>query len=89
MDYNPTETKLKCLTNVKDVIRGNAYITSCLTGTSCALPAMEEADGRIILHVSDMVKGGIKDVLIRTVDTDVVVLAVSFFHKLHDQGLET
>lgn len=50
---------------------------------------MEEADGRIILHVFDMVKSGLKDVLIRTVDTDVLVLAISFVHKLRDQGLAT
>ncbi|KAK3911789.1 Phosphoenolpyruvate carboxylase [Frankliniella fusca] len=80
-----TDRKLQVLTNVGDVIRGNAAAVSCLPGTSCA--AMEEADGRIILHLVDMIKSGIQDVLIRTVDTDVVVLAISFYHQLKEIGL--
>lgn len=38
----------------------------------------EEADTRIILHAAEAVSTGHKRVLIRTVDTDVVVLAVTF-----------
>ncbi|CAC5385431.1 unnamed protein product [Mytilus coruscus] len=34
---------------------------------------------RIMLHVSDAVKHGLKRVMIRTVDTDVAVIAVSLF----------
>ena len=37
----------------------------------------EEADTRIILHMEDAVKEGYTKVIIRTVDTDVVVLAVA------------
>ena len=41
----------------------------------------EEADSRICVHVSDALHKGAHDVLIRTVDTDVVVIPVgSFFH---------
>ncbi|KAK3909702.1 Cis-prenyltransferase 4, chloroplastic [Frankliniella fusca] len=89
VSYNSSDTRLKVLTNVAGVIRGNASVVSCLLGTSCACAAMEEADGRIILHVFDMVKAGLRDVLIRTVDTDVVVLAVSYYHQLQNQGLVT
>ena len=39
----------------------------------------EEADSRILLHVQDAVLSGFKTVMIRTVDTDVVVLAVASF----------
>jgi len=85
--YQSNETRLKIVTNVGDVIRGNSAATSCLLGASCK--SMEEADGRIILHVFDMVKSGLKHVLVRTVDTDVVVLAISFFHQMHDLGLAT
>lgn len=42
----------------------------------------EEADTRMILHAADAAKT-LKHVMIRTVDTDVVVLAVSFFEQLH------
>ncbi len=37
----------------------------------------EEADTRILLHVEDAVRHGCTKVLIRTVDTDVVILAVA------------
>ena len=43
----------------------------------------EEADTRIFLHIADAVKQGAKSVLIRTVDSDVVVLAVSAASKLN------
>ncbi|KAK3912859.1 Chromosome-associated kinesin KIF4 [Frankliniella fusca] len=85
--YHSTEPKLKLLTNVGDVFRGNTAVASTLEGKSCVM--MEEADGRIILHVFDMIMSGYKDVLIRTVDTDVVVLAVSFFHRMQEIGLVT
>lgn len=42
----------------------------------------EEADTRIILHLEDAVKEGKTKVSIRTVDTDVVVLAVSSAKRL-------
>ena len=36
----------------------------------------EEADSRMLLHVTHAAKHGHHQILIRTVDTDVVVLAV-------------
>jgi len=42
----------------------------------------EEADTRTFLHAGDMVRAGFSDIIIRTVDTDVVVLAVAFFHEI-------
>ena len=38
----------------------------------------EEADTRIFIHVKHVSGRGLKKVLIRTVDTDVVVLAIAF-----------
>ena len=43
----------------------------------------EEADTRIFVHVADAVKSGITKILIKTVDTDVVVLAISVVHQLN------
>ena len=43
--------------------------------------SQEEADTRLLLHVADAVQKGCKKVTIRTVDTDVVVLAVASFSK--------
>lgn len=42
----------------------------------------EEADTRIIVHVRHAFKGGSESVLVRTVDTDVVVILVGKFHDL-------
>lgn len=42
----------------------------------------EEADTRMLLHVKDAMNCGYKSVMIRTVDTDVVVLAVAHFQDL-------
>ena len=42
----------------------------------------EEADSRIMVHVSDAVMQGFHKILIRTVDTDVLVLAVAVVQQL-------
>ena len=47
----------------------------------------EEADTRIFLHLEDAVKAGYNKVLICTVDTDVVVLAVASVQRLSDVEL--
>ena len=46
----------------------------------------EEADSRILLHVADMARTGKKKVRVRTVDSDVVVICIAWFHKI--PGLE-
>ena len=43
----------------------------------------EEADTRMILHAADAAARGIKRICIKTVDTDVVVLAVAYNSTLH------
>ena len=45
----------------------------------------EEADTRIALHVKDAMNSGYRNVLIRTVDTDVIVILVSVSQML-DEG---
>ena len=42
----------------------------------------EEADTRIILHLADAAKSGYDRILIRTVDTDVVVLAATYYYTV-------
>lgn len=42
----------------------------------------EEADTRIFLHAKDASQAGLKSIVIRTVDLDVVVLSTANFHKL-------
>lgn len=43
----------------------------------------EEADTRMLLHVAHATKHGHQRVSIRTVDTDIVVLAITQFQHLH------
>ena len=42
----------------------------------------EEADTRLFLHVADSVSRGFEKVMVRTVDSDVVVLAIYVFQNL-------
>ncbi|XP_078351843.1 uncharacterized protein LOC144636497 [Oculina patagonica] len=42
----------------------------------------EEADTRILVHVKDALAKGGRSVLVRTVDTDVVVILIAQFHML-------
>lgn len=51
-------------------------------GTDIAPCNHEEADTRLILHALHCSKQGYRKILIRTVDTDVVVLAIALFHAL-------
>ena len=42
----------------------------------------EEADTRIVVHVRHALEGEAESVLVRTVDTDVVIMLVGKFHDL-------
>ena len=42
----------------------------------------DEPDTCVFLHVKDMARNGYKKPAIRTVDTDVLILAISFLHEL-------
>ncbi|KAK3921569.1 DNA primase [Frankliniella fusca] len=76
------------VTNVGSQIRSCGLSTTSLAAGSCA--EVEEADGRIILHLQDMVEHrGAKSVVVRSSDTDVVVLLVSFFPELREKGLQS
>ena len=48
----------------------------------------EKADTRIFVHVKELVLKGHKVVLVNTVNTDVVVKAISCFNELSQFGLE-
>ena len=50
----------------------------------------EEADTRMLLHAADAVQCGFTKILLRTVDTDVLILAIAFVEKLQEfQGNQT
>lgn len=85
----------QCVTSVdsgqKQVIssHGTNVLSSLPRGdVSIMAPSThEEADTRIFLHAADAVQCGFSRIIVRTVDTDVLVLAVSLVHKLQD-GVE-
>ena len=65
-------------TNGEDVlVSGAGNVT-----TDLAQCTHEEADTRIMLHVADQLKQGHSKIQIRTVDTDVVILAVATVQQL-------
>ena len=49
--------------------------------------SQEEADTRMLLHALDCSKVGLKKVMIKTVDTDVLVIAVTLFQKIGAEEL--
>lgn len=67
------------------------YDTTCITNTNHMASSFispcnrEEADTRVLLHVHDMSLQGHSKIINRTVDTDVLVVAVSVFPRLKDQ----
>jgi hypothetical protein len=62
---------------------GRVIASSELFDTSPISPCNhEEADVKLILHIADMSGQGYKRVMIRTVDTDVLVLAVAVYPKI-------
>ena len=58
-------------------------VINCTSGDMCDMYkddnlTLEEADNRIVCHISHMIHGGISDILIRTVDTDVIIILLAF-----------
>ncbi|KAL9954824.1 hypothetical protein ACROYT_G042404 [Oculina patagonica] len=53
--------------------------------SSLAPCTQEEADTRMLLHVQDAVNQGHKKILLRTVDTDVLVLTIAVFQQLREK----
>ncbi len=44
----------------------------------------EEADSTICIHVQDALRKGARKILVRTVDTDVIVILVGVYFHIHD-----
>ena len=66
------------VTNGKDVL----CYPSTYTSEKLSPCSHEEADIRMMVHIADAVDKGHNSIMIRTVDTDVVVLAVAAVHTL-------
>ena len=96
LDQNKTESfaylSKEVLLHAEDVmVLACAYDTTCITNTKQMASSFispcnhEEADTRVFLHINDMSLQGHSKIIIRTMDTDVLVLAVSVFARLKDQ----
>ena len=48
---------------------------------------LEEADTRMLLHIADAVRQGCHKIVLRTVDTDVMVLSLAAMPRLHLEHL--
>ncbi|CAH3178758.1 unnamed protein product, partial [Porites lobata] len=72
--------RLPCIETEKQVlctIQSDFVCTQSKNVSKLTPSTQEEADTRIILHLEDTVTEGFNKISIRTVDTDVVVLAVA------------
>ena len=79
-------TSVTALDTDKQIISTHRSNVLCIQprDISCLVPCThEEADTRILLHLDDAVKEGYTKVSIRTVDTDVLVLAVTAAQRLN------
>ena len=47
----------------------------------------EEADTRLFIHAKDAASEGCKNVIIKSTDTDLVVIGVTFFNDLNVDNL--
>ena len=74
-------------------IEGKVLVSSCNEDAISSTPIdkagiapcnQEEADTRIFLHVAPAAKQGLTRAMVRTVDTDVIVLAVASMQKMQN-----
>ena len=65
--------------------KGEQVLCSPLRLDTCILTPCnhEEADTRMLVHAADASKAGYKIIIIRTVDTDVVIISIAMTQNLH------
>ena len=71
-------------------ITSGSHVKSNCADISMSANDHQETDSGICLHVDDALNEGATSVLVRTVDTDVVVILVGIFHDLaqHHPGMQ-
>lgn len=69
-------------TKTIDAAKGEEVVSNDATDVDSLKSKQEEADSRILLHVFHAVQHGHTKILIRIVDTDVIVTAVSLCSQL-------
>ncbi|KAK3703666.1 hypothetical protein QZH41_002431 [Actinostola sp. cb2023] len=82
----------ECISNLdvqKQIITtyGDQVLCTLPRDTSSLAPCShEEADTRMMLHVQDAVQHGYEKIMLRTVDTDVLILAVAVLSQLSEHA---
>ena len=49
----------------------------------------EEEDPRLLRHIIHQASVGLKNIMVKTVDTDVLILAIAYCGKLISHGIDT
>jgi hypothetical protein len=72
--------------NKQLVVTDGSHVLTCNVNACSELDpcSHEEADTRMLLHVAHAASNGHAKVMIRTVDTDVAVVAIGCFQRLPD-----
>ena len=63
-------------------VTSDKSVVSLCPSTSMPDCSHEEADTRIVVHVIDAIRKGMKSICIRTMDTDILIILISKFHFL-------
>ena len=82
---NPSASTWKkqfCVTNGLNYVQTDVGIRYIYTPDM--LNVLEEADNRIVCHIKDMLESGISRISVKTVDSDVVVILLSFVSTFFD-----
>ena len=76
---------LECIKGKQIFTSGTTSVTAA--GASHYMPECnhEEADTRMLIHLQDALENGANTCLVRTVDTDVIVIIVEKVHYLREQ----
>ena len=74
--------------DIYSTLETNVISSSSLADISFLAPCNhEEADSRMILHVADAARKGLKTCMVRTSDSDVLVLAIAYAKKVGVESL--
>ncbi|CAG9823856.1 unnamed protein product [Phaedon cochleariae] len=79
-----TDGKLVICTDEESV----TFVGPLVDGVDLAPCSHEEADTRLLIHVKSAILSGHKNILISTVDSDVIVIAAAKFHELEQMGMQ-
>ena len=80
LQNHPVSSSVEIVCSYDDVVQSSEVFSdlTLLTPTN-----HEEGDTGVVLLTKDMISKGFRRIVIRTVNTDVLIIAISFFNDLH------